>query len=172
MIHLEPATEADFPAVVALTNRAYREPAGQTPWKVESLVAGQRVDESLLREDLAAPGAVLLIARSGAGEHLGHVRLDPGDDGGWHLSMLTVRPDRQDAGLGGMLLTATEDYARARGALRIRMSVFWRRQELIAWYRRRGYQPTGETRPFPYGDERFGNPTRDDLSFLMLERAL
>ena len=31
---------------------------------------------------------------------------------------------------------------------------------------------TGETEPFPYGDARFGQPTRDDLVFVVLERTL
>ena len=172
MIRLQPATEADYPSVIALTNRAYREPAGQTGWKVESLVGGQRIDEGLLRDDLATPGAHLLIARDEAGEHLGHVRLDSSDDGVWYLAMLSVSPDRQDAGLGTQVLAAAEDHARAAGARRIRMSVIHQRDELIAWYQRRGYALTGETAPFPYGDSRFGTPTRDGLYFEMLEKAL
>jgi hypothetical protein len=36
----------------------------------------------------------------------------------------------------------------------------------------RGYHKTGETEPFPYGDDRFGAPLRDDLSFLVLEKDL
>jgi hypothetical protein len=31
---------------------------------------------------------------------------------------------------------------------------------------------TGETEPFPYGDDRFDAPLRDDLSFLVLEKKL
>jgi hypothetical protein len=54
----------------------------------------------------------------------------------------------------------------------MRMSVLPQRVELIAWYGRRGYSETGETRPFPYGDPRFGEPTRDDLCFVVLEKAL
>lgn len=46
------------------------------------------------------------------------------------------------------------------------------RDELIAWYGRRGYAPTGETAPFPYGDDRFGQPLRDDLSFVVLQKTL
>jgi len=172
VIRLRPATEADYRDVIALTNRAYREAAGQTGWKVESLVAGQRVDESLLAEDLAAPGAMLLLAHNAAGEHLGHVRLDAQADGAWYLSMLTVRPDRQDGGLGRAVLEASEAWARERGATRMQMSVLRQRDELIAWYGRRGYRPTGEEKPFPYGDDRFGTPTRDDLVFVVLERAI
>ena len=52
------------------------------------------------------------------------------------------------------------------------MTVIAQRAELIAWYERRGYARTGEARPFPYGDPRFGEPRRDDLSFLVLEKPL
>jgi hypothetical protein len=30
----------------------------------------------------------------------------------------------------------------------------------------------GETEPFPYGDERYGTPTRDDLYFVVLEKDM
>ena len=172
MARLQPATKADYPEIIALTNRAYRQPQGQASWKVEDLVAGQRINEHLLREDLAAPGARLLIWRDGAGEHLGHVRLDEGDDGVWFLAMLTVSPDRQDSGLGRRLLTASEEFARAHGATRISMTVVHQRHELINWYARRGYAVTGKNKPFPYGDLRFGLPTRADLFFDVLEKAL
>ena len=52
------------------------------------------------------------------------------------------------------------------------MTVIWLREALVAWYARRGYHPTGETKPFPYGDDRWGTPTRDDLYFVVLEKAL
>jgi hypothetical protein len=52
------------------------------------------------------------------------------------------------------------------------MSVVNVRDALIAWYVRRGYHKTGETEPFPYGDDRFGAPLRDDLSFLVLAKDL
>lgn len=52
------------------------------------------------------------------------------------------------------------------------LEVIAQREQLIAYYRRRGYEPTGETAPFPYGDERFGIPQRDDLHFVVLRRRL
>ncbi len=171
-IDLQLATLADFPSVIALTNRAYRQAAGQAAWKVEDLVGGQRIDAALLADDLASPGARLLIWRDGDGRHLGHVRLDAGADGVWFLAMLTVDPDRQDGGLGRALLGAAEAYARDHGAVRVSMTVIHQRPELIAWYQRRGYALTGHTKSFPYGDPRFGEPTRDDLFFEVLEKGL
>ena len=52
------------------------------------------------------------------------------------------------------------------------MTVIRQREELVEFYKRRGYQPTGETEPFPYGDERFGTPLRDDLEFVVLAKDL
>lgn len=171
-VQLSPATEADHAAVIALTNRAYREADGQTGWKVEKLVAGQRIDASLLAEDLANPGANLLIARDAGGDRVGHVRLDDQGGGVWYLSMLTVDPARQDGGVGRAVLDASEAWVRARGARAMQMSVLRQREELVAWYGRCGYAPTGEEKPFPYDDRRFGIPLRDDLAFVVLAKAI
>ena len=46
------------------------------------------------------------------------------------------------------------------------------RDDLIAWYERRGYRRTGKMSPFPYGDERFGIPKRPDLEFELLVKTL
>ena len=54
----------------------------------------------------------------------------------------------------------------------MRMTVIDVRDALIAFYQRRGYARTGIRKPFPYGDERFGTPLRDDLRFEVLEKAL
>ena len=52
------------------------------------------------------------------------------------------------------------------------MTVIRQRAELIAWYERRGYRLTGETRPFPIDDERFGLPRTRELEFVVLEKTL
>jgi GNAT superfamily N-acetyltransferase len=140
---------------------------------VETLVGGQRIDAAMLRADLdGKPQARLLLWRDDDGGLLGHVWLEPAAEGAWYLGMLTVRPDRQDNGLGRRLLEAAEDFVRAQGGERVRMTVINRREELLAWYARCGYSPTGETQPFPYDDERFGLPLRDDLEFVVLQRTL
>jgi ribosomal protein S18 acetylase RimI-like enzyme len=173
MIELQPASEADLPDIVALTNWAYRGAGPQASWTVESYLEGERTTVQALSGDLAAkPAAQLLTWRDAAGELQGHVWLEPVADDVWYLGLLSVRPDRQDQKLGRALLAAAEDFARARGARRMRMRVINVRDTLIAWYERRGYALTGETEPFPYGDDRFGRPLRDDLCFVVLERGL
>ena len=54
----------------------------------------------------------------------------------------------------------------------MRMTVIDIRDELIAFYERRGYGRTGIKKPFPYGDERYGIPKRKDLRFEILEKPL
>ena len=89
-----------------------------------------------------------------------------------HLAMLTVSPAAQARGLGRHMLDVSEAWARDAGCRALRMTVISLRVELVAWYERRGFRRTGETRPFPYGDARFGVPRRDDLDFMVLEKAL
>ena len=54
----------------------------------------------------------------------------------------------------------------------MRMTVIVIRDELIAFYERRGYALTGIKKPFPYGDPRYGIPTREDLRFEVMEKLL
>jgi hypothetical protein len=70
------------------------------------------------------------------------------------------------------MLTSAEEFAKERGTRRMRMTVVHVRDTLIAWYVRRGYTLTGETHSFPYGDQRFGRPLRDDLHFIVLQKDL
>jgi ribosomal protein S18 acetylase RimI-like enzyme len=169
---LKPAVETDYPAIIDLANLAYR--GNSAGWNTEHFIEGQRLNDSVLREDLAAkPHAHLLTYRDDPnGPILGTVWLEPGKDGVWYLGLLTIRPDMQTRKLGRALLTAAEEFAKQRGAHRIQMTVINVRDILIAWYERRGYTLTAETRPFPYGDERIGKPLRDDLFFVVLQKDI
>ncbi len=174
-MHLAPATESEYPAIIDLINLAFRSTGPTASWNTETVfIEGQRLNEPLLREDLAAkPNAHLLTCRDERdGPLLGTVLLDPKSDDTWYLGLLTVHPGLQKRKLGSTLLTAAEDFARQHGARRIEMTVVNVRDALIAWYQRRGYILTPETRPFPYGDERFGRPLRNDLHFVVLEKDL
>lgn len=169
------ATDSDLDDVVALVNSAYRGESSRAGWTTEAdYLGGQRTDVDALRAELASrPGAVLLLLRDAPGsELLGSVRLEPTTDEKWHLGMLTVRPDLQNRQLGRTLLAEAEAFAAARGARRMTMSVIGIRDTLIAWYERRGYVRTGEVLPFPYGVPRFGEPMRDDLDFIVMEKTL
>jgi len=171
---LFPVSPAELSDVVSLVNAAYRGDDAKAGWTHEAdYLAGQRTDLAMLTKDLETPGARVLGWRDGPeAELLGCVWLEPAEPDAWYLGMLTVRPDLQDQGLGRRILQAAEDHAAQLGARRIRMTVVGVRDSLIAWYRRRGYAPTGEREPFPYHDARFGEPLRDDLDFVVFEKPL
>ncbi len=88
------------------------------------------------------------------------------------FGLFAVRPGTQGGGIGSTLLVAAEDHARAAGAATMEMCVIDRRRELIDWYVRRGYVPTGEMRPFPYGAEGVGEPIAPDFRFVVLAKDL
>lgn len=168
-----PATTADAADVAVLVNSAYRGDSSRGGWTTEAdLLGGQRTDAAAIVELVASRTNVLLLARRDAGDLVGCVLLERKGEGAY-LGMLTVRPDLQAAGLGRRLLAAAEAHARTEfGARWVEMTVIEQRRELIAWYERRGYASTGERRPFPYGDERFGLPQRPDLQFVVLRKAM
>lgn len=169
-MNLARATDADLPAIVDLMNRAFR---GAKGWALEDgYLKGDRIRLQDLRAELAEkPQMNLLVWREGE-RLLGCVSLEPLGGDAWYLGMLTVEPDIQHQQLGRRLLEEAERRARDAGIARIRMTVIWLRTALILWYQRRGYALTGETRPFPYGDDRWGTPQRDDLHFVVLEKRL
>jgi ribosomal protein S18 acetylase RimI-like enzyme len=167
-----PATAADVPALVALVNSAYRGDSSRAGWTTEAdLLDGQRTDAQAITEEIARPDSVILVhVEDDAPVACVHLERT-GED--CYLGMLTVNPTMQGSGLGRQLLTAAERWAAENWRSRsMHMLVITQRADLIGWYERRGYRRTGERRPFPYGDERFGLPRRSDLEFEMLCKPL
>ncbi|MFB8206793.1 MULTISPECIES: GNAT family N-acetyltransferase [unclassified Streptomyces] len=166
------ATEADIPALVELIESAYRGDSSRTGWTTEAdILQGQRTDPQGVRAVVESPGSRLLVVeRDGAPvaccqlEHRGEAA---------YFGMFAVRPALQGAGLGKVIIAEAERTVRESWGVReMHMTVISVREELIAWYERRGYRRTGKLSPFPYGDERFGIPQRDDLAFELLVKEL
>lgn len=173
---LRKAVPADYAEIIDLANLAYRGREGAVPsWNIEKgIVGGQRLDDSLLREELATkPAGALLVYREDADAPLlGTAWLNPESDGVWSMGLLTVRPELQNQQLGRRLLAAAENYAREHGAKRIVIGVLHLRDTLIEWYERRGYRKTGTSEPWPVDDPRVGTPLVENLHFLHLEKLL
>lgn len=171
--HIRMAAQNDVPALHALVETAYRGNTARRGWTHEAdLLGGQRTDTDKLEELVAAPGSAILVAELG-GRLLGcvHVEAKPGALA--YLGLLSVHPDAQAGGLGRRLITAAELHAeRTFGAGTVEMTVIRQRPELIAYYERRGYQRTGEERPFPLDDLRFGVPITRDLAFVVLAKVI
>lgn len=166
------ATPADIPALVELVTSAYRGDVSKRGWTTEAdMLDGQRIDPEVLRRDIERPHSTVVLAlRNDALLACAHVAEE---NGAGYFGMFSVRPDLQGGGVGKALLAEAERIAREEWNLpAMRMTVIDVRDELIAFYQRRGYARTGIKKPFPYGDERFGIPKRDDLRFEILEKAL
>jgi ribosomal protein S18 acetylase RimI-like enzyme len=165
------ADPADVPAVAALIEAAYRGPDAQQGWTTEShLLTGPRTSEAaiaalladtadsrfLLAELDGRPVACALVQRAGDGAYFG---------------MFAVDPHHQAGGIGRSVLHACEDAARAEwGATTMSMTVISLREELIAWYERRGYARTGARKPFPFHEA--AGALRDDFDFVELRKPL
>ncbi|UZK68929.1 GNAT family N-acetyltransferase [Sphingomonas sp. S1-29] len=167
---IRPATADDIPVLHALIESAYRGDSARSGWTHEAdLLDGQRTDRAALADILADPDQLLLMRHDAAG----CVSVTRRAGGIGYLGLLTVRPDLQAEGIGRALLAAAERAAVAHfGTLVVEMTVIAQRPELIAWYERRGYALTGETRPFPLDDARFGLPRTRELAFVVLEKRM
>ncbi|ATW02946.1 GNAT family N-acetyltransferase [Sphingorhabdus sp. YGSMI21] len=168
-----PAQNGDIPALHALVESAYRGESARRGWTHEAdLLGGQRTDAEALREMIAADNQVILLAKKG-NAITGCVQLSRVGGGLAYLGLLTVDPALQAAGLGKQLLGESERFVRDQWqANAIEMTVIRQREDLIAYYERRGYARTGELRPFPHGDRRFGLPKTTELEFAVLRKPV
>ena len=168
------ATGADVAELEALVQSAYRGDASRQGWTTEAdLIEGQRIDVAMLRDLLATEGTEVLTARSSNGELVACCELARREDGVAYLGMFAVAPGLQGSGIGRWVLARVEQIAGEEwGCDRLEIAVIHLRDELLAWYARRGFEMTDETRPFPYGEERFGRPTRDDLQMVVMVKRL
>ena len=163
---------ADVAAVVALVESTYRGEGSRSGWTTEAdLLDGPRTDAEEVQSCIEAARSCLVLGLHGdAIVACANVRAE--DDAGY-FGMFSVVLSLQRAGVGKVVLAEAERIARNEWQLlTMRMTVIDVRDELIAYYERRGYRRTGIKKPFPYGEERFGIPRRTDLRFEVLEKLL
>lgn len=181
------ATAADIPPVLNLIRSAYRGEASLEGWTTEAnYLADERIDEAGLRAKIEEPNGVVLMAFGSPDSSTIEqneqqqllaccevLRL-PEPSKMAYFGLFAVRPRLQNGGIGKKVLVEAERYAKeVLGAEKMEMQVVWLRDELIAWYVRRGYKLLeGETRPFPYEHLVNGKALRDDLYFVVLEKVL
>ncbi|MFF3896077.1 GNAT family N-acetyltransferase [Streptomyces sp. NPDC001812] len=166
------AAAADVEALVALIESAYRGDSSRAGWTTEAdILEGQRTDAEGVRQVVESPDSRLLTVER-EGRIVACCQLEHRGDHAY-FGMFAVSPEHQGTGLGKVIIAYAERLVRETwGATEMHMTVISVREDLIAWYERRGYRRTGRTTPFPYGDERFGIPLRADLRFELLVKEL
>jgi ribosomal protein S18 acetylase RimI-like enzyme len=162
------ATEDDIEALVALIESAYRGDSSRAGWTTEAdILHGPRTDPEGVRAVIATPGSRLVTVERD-GDLVACFQLEHRCETAY-FGMFAVSPALQGSGLGKQIIAQAEHIARTEWGVReMHMTVISVREELIAFYERRGYRRTGKLTPFPYGNERVGRPQRDDLAFELL----
>ena len=189
------ADQNDVPAIVTLVESAYRGDASRAGWTTEAdMLEGQRIDTDGVLADIQKTDSLIILAyapttstsgalslpkcsasiskQSAISELLACCHLEKTGDI-CYFGMFSVKPNQQGSGIGKLMMAEAERIASNQWqCTRMQMTVIDIRDSLIDFYLRRGYRRTGIHKPFPYGDERFGIPMRDDLRFEILEKIL
>ncbi|AXE40041.1 GNAT family N-acetyltransferase [Acidipropionibacterium virtanenii] len=166
------AAPDDAGRIHRIVEAAYRAKGEGAGWTTESgLLDGQRTDLEEIGDLIDQRDGGLLTLREGS-RIVATCQVERRPDHAY-FGMFAVDPAAQAHGLGKHLLSeacrvAREDW----GLAEMRLTVIAARTDLIAWYERRGFRPTGATSPFPYGDERFGIPRVEGLHFVEFSMGL
>jgi ribosomal protein S18 acetylase RimI-like enzyme len=171
-VRIRLARPADADTLAALIRSAYRGDTSRAGWTSEAhLVEGERISADQVRAMISQGGSLLLVAENNEGI-VACCQLQDQGAGLAYFGTFAVSPQAQGAGLGRQVMAEAERQAVAAfAATRLEMTVLAQQDRLIAYYERRGFRRTGETRPFP-ADPRYARPLRDGLCFVVLEKAL
>lgn len=163
------ATRVDAERIAALVNSAYRGEHSRLGWTTEAdLLDGRRTDASEIRRLIARRNSTILLCLDGK-KLVGSVHIEKMGDHA-SLGMFVVEPTRQGRGIGKRLLACAERVAHWKWRVdKIVMDVITLRQELIAFYARRGYRRTGVLHEFPINPKMW-QPKVPGLTFEMLEK--
>lgn len=169
-----PAHAGQAHEISRLVNSAYRGESSKQGWTTEeSILGGQRVDPEMIVEIIEKKGNRIELMRGADGALIAcmHLQYETAADS-LYVGMLTVDPRLQAQGHGKQLLARAEELARDVGLRQVQMSVIDLREELIAYYERRGYQKTGRVIPFPKVNPRLGLPKVDGLKLIEMVKPL
>ena len=143
-ISVRPARDSDRAFVLATAERL--SVFGPPPWRTPAEVV--EGEARTLRAFFEAPprDAALLVAEDETGAPLGFAYLEILRDyflliEHAHIGILSVAAEAEGRGAGGALLSAAEDWARARGHDRLTLNVFERNARARAVYAHRGFEP-------------------------------
>lgn len=171
------ATAADIPSLLTLVQSAYRGESSRRGWTTEAnILDDQRIDEAQLLKKLSTPQDAILLWHDPSGALIACIEvarrtpLEGETTPVASVGLYAVDPTKQAGGIGKRVLAAAEAFAAESWAVQtLEMHVLTAREELIAFYVRRGYVKTGERKPY--------SPTMPDgrvvhLEFEVLRKAV
>lgn len=170
-ISIKAALLLDAEKITALVNSVYRGENSKKGWTTEAgFLEGIRITPEKVKEIISGGSDIILTAVL-SGDIIGCVQLER-KPGYTMLGMLSVDVNHQDKGIGKLLINECECYTKeVYGLDEIRMKVIGRRTELIDYYKRRGYEMTGEREEFGKGGDTFGEP-KEKLYFEQMVKKL
>jgi ribosomal protein S18 acetylase RimI-like enzyme len=164
------ATLENVSQLNTLINSAYRGESSKKGWTTEAnILEGLRTNEKELSETILNPKNTILKFTEN-NQIIGCVLLVEKEQQ-LYLGMLTVSPELQNSGVGKKLLQQAALHALELGLPKIGMTVISVRDELIAWYKRHGYEDTGVREPFPASAVHIPI-TEEPLEFIVLEKRI
>jgi ribosomal protein S18 acetylase RimI-like enzyme len=165
---LRVADESDAREIAALVNRAYRPSPHERGWTHEAeLVSGDRTSVEQVSAIMSQRSRILLLCSGTTIVACVHVQVSESNA---YIGMLATDPHYQVQGLGKQMLLNAEAYAVEHFSVRtFRMVVLSFRDELIAFYERRGYERTGQVEDYPLSAG-VGEPKRPGLTVEVMEK--
>lgn len=165
------ATLSDAAQIAKLVNDAYRPPLGAGGWTHESgLVSGARTSTEMIEAAIVLHDSILLVALSNQ-QILACVQIERHGSAS-HIGLLAVSPAVQGSGVGKQMLRhaealALENYRSEKWIL----AVVSNRNELAAFYARRGYKKTAVVSDYPT-TVGVGIPLQSGLKVELYEKAV
>ncbi|MBI3791424.1 MAG: GNAT family N-acetyltransferase [Gemmatimonadetes bacterium] len=142
-LRIRPGGPEDEAAVLTIATRLSDFPV--PPWRTPEEIS--RADDQLLREQLWAPHVdrVLLVAEFTAGDPRGCVMVSTRIDYFTqhpiaHVEVLGVMAGSEHQGIASALMSAAEEWARARGMTRMGLTVWEANQRARRFYDHLGYR--------------------------------
>jgi len=155
MTNIRIAAPADAPRITSVINAAFRIAEG-------FFVDGLRITQAEVEQSLVK-GVFLVAEARDVINGCVYVELR-GERS--YLGLLSVDPSSQQGGLGSLLMLEAEKYCRDRGSHAMDIYIVNLREELPAFYARRGYVENGTT-PFPEDV-----PTKVPCHFINMSKPL
>jgi ribosomal protein S18 acetylase RimI-like enzyme len=141
----------ELPQLHSLIQAVYRGASAAESWSHDGEVpTGERISVDVLTSLLDDPAFEFLVAELD-GRLVGSALVERLGETECEIGLLSVALDRQGNGIGDQLLREAEKVAMLRyGSTTSTIEVLEHKPRLLAYYERRGYRPTGASRPYPH----------------------